>query len=137
MGEWILQVLVNLMACWMQNTSPKAILSIQQPPLHNARQVCMMSRLIVTDHHGNETSDLKIHNYHMARTAPCALSLQNYWENSRMRAVRISASRAGKSRTALLRTGTAPRDAIIGDFVAFKHDPSNLQPEKQCKKHIR
>ena len=75
----------------------------------------------------------QIHIYHMARTAPCPLSLQNYWEYSRMRAVRISASRAGKSRTALLRTGTAPRDAIIGDFVAFKH-PSNLQPEKQLQK---
>ena len=34
--------------------------------------------------------------YHMARTAPRALSLQKYWENPRMRAVRISVSRAGK-----------------------------------------
>ena len=40
--------------------------------------------------------------YHMARTTPRALSLQNYWENPRMRAVRISAGRAEKSRTALL-----------------------------------
>ena len=29
----------------------------------------------------------------MARTAPCALLLQSYWENPRMRAVRISVSR--------------------------------------------
>ena len=68
----------------------------------------------------------------MARTAPRALLLQNHWENARMRAVRISASRAGKSRTALLGTRTAPCDAILGDFVAFKH-PSNLQPEKQMQ----
>ena len=47
-----------------------------------------------------------------------------------MRAVRISASRAGKSRTALLGTRTAACDAILVDLVAFKH-PSNLQPEKQ------
>ena len=57
--------------------------------------------------------------YHMARTAPRALLLQNYWENARMRAVRISAGRAGKSRTALLGTRTAPCDAILEDFVAF------------------
>ena len=70
--------------------------------------------------------------YHMARTAPRALLLQSYWENPRMRAVRISASRAGKSRTALLGTCTSPRDAILGVFVAFKH-PSNLQLEKQMQ----
>ena len=68
----------------------------------------------------------------MARTAPRALSMQNCWENARLRAVRISASRAGKSRTALPGTRTAPCDAILGDFVAFKH-PSNLQPEKQMQ----
>ena len=72
----------------------------------------------------------------MARTAPRALpralSLQNYWENPRMIAVRISASRAGKSRTALLGTRTAPCDAILEDFVVFKH-PSNLQTEKQTQ----
>ena len=67
--------------------------------------------------------------YHMA---PRGLSLQIYWENPRMRAVRISASRAGKSRTALLGTRTAPCNASLGDFVAFKH-PSNLQLEKQMQ----
>ena len=38
-----------------------------------------------------------------------------------MRAVyiRISASRAGKSRTALLGTQTAQRNAILEEFVAF------------------
>ena len=70
--------------------------------------------------------------YHMACTPPRTLSMQTYWENARMRAVRISASRAGKSRTALLGTGTGPCDAILGDFVSFKH-PSNLQPEKQMQ----
>ena len=70
--------------------------------------------------------------YHMARTAPRALSLQNYWENPCMRAVRISASTAGKSRMALLGTRTAPCDAILRNFVPFKH-PSNLQPEKQMQ----
>ena len=71
--------------------------------------------------------------YHMARTAPRMLSLQNYWEIPRMRAVRISARRAGKSRrTALLGTLTAPCDAILGDFVSFKH-PSNLQSEKKMQ----
>ena len=34
----------------------------------------------------------------MTRTAPRAPSLQNYWENPRMRAVREGASRSGKSR---------------------------------------
>ena len=63
---------------------------------------------------------------------PRAISLQNYWENPRMRAVRISAIRAGKNRMALLGTRTAPCDAILGDFVAFKL-PSNLQPEKQMQ----
>ena len=57
--------------------------------------------------------------YHMARTASRGLSLQNYWENARMRVVRISASRAGKSRTPLLGTQTAQRDAILENFVAF------------------
>ena len=68
----------------------------------------------------------------MSRTAPRALSLQNYWEHARMRAVRISASRAEISRTVLLGTRTAPCDAISGDFVVFKH-LSNLQPEKQMQ----
>ena len=49
-----------------------------------------------------------------------------------MRAVRISASRAVKSRAALLGTRTAPCDVILGVFVAFKH-PSNLKPEKQIQ----
>ena len=39
--------------------------------------------------------------YHMTRTALRALSLQNHWWKSRMRDVRIYASGAGKSRTAL------------------------------------
>ena len=38
-----------------------------------------------------------------------------------MRALRINANRAGKSRAALLGTRTVPCDAILGDFVAFKH----------------
>ena len=78
--------------------------------------------------------------YHMARTAPRALSLQSYWENPRMRAVRVSASRTGKSRSALLRTRarrararTSPCNAAsLEDFVAFKH-PRYLQPEKQMQ----
>ena len=45
--------------------------------------------------------------YHMTRTAPRALSLQNYWENPRMRAVRDGASKAGKSRPDLLGSRTA------------------------------
>ena len=77
-----------------------------------------------------ETRWLNTKYYHMA------LSLQNYWENPRMRAVRISASRAGKSRTVLLRTRTVPCDAILGDFVAFKY-PSYLQPEKQMETTLR
>ena len=36
-----------------------------------------------------------------------------------MKAVRISAIRAGKSRTALLGTHTAQHDAILAEFVAF------------------
>ena len=36
-----------------------------------------------------------------------------------MGAVRIKASRAGKSRTALLGTHTAQRDAVLEDFVAI------------------
>ena len=43
----------------------------------------------------------------MTRTAPRALSLENYWENPRMRAVRDGASKAGKSRPALLGSRTA------------------------------
>ena len=45
--------------------------------------------------------------YHMTRTAPRALSLQNYCENPRMRAVRDGTSRAGISRPALLGSRTA------------------------------
>ena len=45
--------------------------------------------------------------YHETSTAPRALSLQNYRENSRMMAVRNGASRAGKSRPALLGSRTA------------------------------
>ena len=52
-----------------------------------------------------------------------------------MRAVRISASRSGKSRTALLGTQTAPCDAILGDFVAFKH-PSNFTAKKANASNI-
>ena len=43
----------------------------------------------------------------MTRTAPRPLSLQNYLENSRMRAVRDGASRSGKSRPDLLGSCTA------------------------------
>ena len=51
-----------------------------------------------------------------------------------MRAVRISASRAGKSPTALLGRQTAERDAILEDFVAFKHSSYRyLQAEKQVQ----
>ena len=46
----------------------------------------------------------------MTRTAPRALSLQNYWENPRMRAVRDGTSRAGISRPALLGSRTAVCD---------------------------
>ena len=49
-----------------------------------------------------------------------------------MKAVRISTSGAGKSCKALLGTRTAPCDAILGDFVAFKQ-PSYFQPEKQMQ----
>ena len=49
-----------------------------------------------------------------------------------MTAVRMSASRAGKSGTALLGTRTAPCDAILEDFVAFKH-LSYLQAEKEMQ----
>ena len=56
--------------------------------------------------------------YHMARTAPSALSLQNYRENPRMRAVRDGASRAGKSRPALLGSRTALRE-MRTNFVAI------------------
>ena len=45
--------------------------------------------------------------YHMTHTAPRALSLQNYWENPCMRAVRDGESRAGKSSPALLGSRTA------------------------------
>ena len=53
-----------------------------------------------------------------------------------MRALRINANRAGKSRAALLGTRTVPCDAILGDFVAFKHS-SYLQPEKQIQTTLR
>ena len=43
----------------------------------------------------------------MTRTAPRALSLQNYRENPRVRVVRDGVSRAGKSRPALLGSRTA------------------------------
>ena len=46
----------------------------------------------------------------MTRMAPRALSLQNYWENPRMRAERDGASRAGESRPALLGSRTALRE---------------------------
>lgn len=72
----------------------------------------------------------------MARTAPRALSLQNYWENHRMRAVRICTSGAGKSRTALLGTRTAPCDAILEDFVAFLHIHVIYSQKSKCKQHI-
>ena len=57
--------------------------------------------------------------YHMTRTAPRALSLQNYWENPRMGAVRDGASRAGKSRPALLGSRTALRE-MRTNFVAIQ-----------------
>ena len=57
-------------------------------------------------------------NYHMTRTAPRALLLQNYWENSRMRAVRDGASWAGKSRPALLWSRTALGE-MQTNFVAI------------------
>ena len=57
----------------------------------------------------------------MTRTAPRALSLQNYWENLRMRAVRDGASRAGKSRPDLLGSRTALQrwsyDKMLIDWV--------------------
>lgn len=52
--------------------------------------------------------------------------------NPQKSAACISASKAEKRRTALLATRTVPCDAILEDFVAFKH-PSYLQPEKQMK----
>ena len=51
--------------------------------------------------------------YYMTRTTPRALSLQNYWENPRMRAVRDGASRSGKSRPDLLRS----RRPSYGNFI--------------------
>ena len=51
--------------------------------------------------------------YHMTRAAPGVLSIANYLPNPRMKAVRDSASRARKSRTAL-------RDVICDNFVAVK-----------------
>ena len=54
----------------------------------------------------------------MTRTALRALSLQNYWENPRMRAVRDGASKAGKSRPALLGSRTALRE-MQTNFVAI------------------
>ena len=53
-------------------------------------------------------------------------------ENTLLRVVRISASRAGKSRTSLLGTCTAVCDEILKDFVAPKH-LSYLQSEKQTQ----
>ena len=46
--------------------------------------------------------------------------IANYLQNPRMRAVRDSANRAGKSPTALLGLHTALRDAICDNFVAVK-----------------
>ena len=43
----------------------------------------------------------------MTRTAPRTLSLQNYWKNPRIRAVRDGASNAGKNRPALLASRAA------------------------------
>ena len=63
--------------------------------------------------------------------AKCSLAVA-VRKNHRMRAVRLSASRAEKDPTALLGTRTAPCDAISQDFVSFKH-PSYLQPEKQMQ----
>ena len=62
-----------------------------------------------------------VHNlyYHMTRTAPRVLSLQNYWENPCMRPVRDGASRAGKSRPALLGSRTALRE-MQTNFVAIQ-----------------
>ena len=55
-----------------------------------------------------------------------------------MRAVCISASGAGKSRTALLGTLTAQSDTILEDFVSSNHPCKfNLQPESKYKQHIR
>ena len=60
--------------------------------------------------------------YHMAPTAPCFhCKTIEHW-----------CDKAAKRRTALLGTLTAPCDAILEDFVAFKH-PSYLQPEKQMQ----
>ena len=60
--------------------------------------------------------------YHMTRTAPRALSLQNYLENRRMRAVRDGASRAGKSRPALL----GSRTALLGSRTALREMRTNF-----------
>ena len=59
--------------------------------------------------------------YHMTHTALHAFNA-NYLQNPCMRAIRDSASRAGKSRTALLHVGSlaAPRDVIYDNFVAVK-----------------
>ena len=60
--------------------------------------------------------------YHMTRTAPRALSLQNYRENPRMRAERDGASRAGKSRPALL----GSRTALLGSRTALREMRTNF-----------
>ena len=58
----------------------------------------------------------------MTRTAPRALSLQNYWENPRMRAVRDGASRAGKSRPTLL----GSRTALLGSRTVLREMRTNF-----------
>ena len=60
--------------------------------------------------------------YHMTRTAPRALSLQNYRENPRMRAVSDGASRARKSRPALL----GLRTALLGSRMALRELRTNF-----------
>ena len=67
--------------------------------------------------------------YYMARTAPRALSLQNYWEIPVRGPYALARARPEKAVRPLLGTRATPCDAILGDFIAFK-DPSNLQPEK-------
>ena len=48
---------------------------------------------VAVDKYGKPLNQAVICHYYMTRTAPRALSLQNYWENPRMRAVRDGASR--------------------------------------------
>ena len=54
----------------------------------------------------------------MTRAALRALSLQNHLLKSRMRAVRICASGAGKRRTALLQKRTVSRVKFSSKFVS-------------------